>query len=94
MTFLEKTLFTRNTTTPKSYVVGFKYVGDTFSGVIYNGRIYSNAQVHFRCIIIRGLSLETVGSKEKTVYHILNKELPLKQSFKVNFLDYTYSIYL
>lgn len=65
MTFLEKTLFTRNTTTPKSYVVGFKYVGDTFSGVIYNGRIYSNAQVHFRCIIIRGLSLETVGSKEK-----------------------------
>lgn len=44
-TFLEKTLFTRNSTTAKSYIVGFKYVGDVTSTVIYSGVIQSNAQV-------------------------------------------------
>lgn len=44
-TFLERTLFTRNTSEPQSYVVGFKYVGDVFSRVITSGEIWSNARV-------------------------------------------------
>lgn len=44
-TFLERTLFTRNNTMPKSYVVGFKYVSDIFGRNIYHGIIHSNAKV-------------------------------------------------
>lgn len=48
-TFLERTLFTRNTSEPHSYVVGFKYVGDVFSRVINSGEIWSNAAVSHFC---------------------------------------------
>lgn len=46
-TFLERTLFTRNTTIPKSYIAGFRYVGDVSSTVIGGGIISSDAQVQY-----------------------------------------------
>ncbi|XP_031638362.1 uncharacterized protein LOC116350648 [Contarinia nasturtii] len=42
--FFERTLFTRNTTVPKSYVVTFKYITSTFDGFINQAVIHSNAQ--------------------------------------------------
>lgn len=45
--FLERTLFTRNTSQPHSYVVGFKYVGDVTSKIIYGGEISSDTKVSF-----------------------------------------------
>lgn len=58
-TFLERTLFIRNTTIPKSYVVGFKYVGDVSSTVIAGGIIRSDAQVgsFSRCSFFAGFAL-------------------------------------
>lgn len=48
--FLERTLFTRNTVAPKSYVVGFRYVGDISSMTLGGGVIHSNASVF--CFLI------------------------------------------
>lgn len=44
---LERTIFTRTTSQPQSYVVGFKYVGDVTSAIITSGEISSNAEVSF-----------------------------------------------
>lgn len=48
--YLERTIFTRATSQPHSYVVGFKYVGDVTSMVITGGEISSNARVSFSFI--------------------------------------------
>lgn len=45
--FLERTLFSRNTSEPKSYVVGFKYEGDISSTVITGATISTDVQVNF-----------------------------------------------
>lgn len=46
--FLERTLFSRNTSEPKSYVVGFKYEGDISSTVITGATISTDVQVNFK----------------------------------------------
>lgn len=47
MTFNDYTLFTRNNSIPKSYIVKYKYVGDPFSRTLYWGLISSNAEVFY-----------------------------------------------
>lgn len=49
---LERTIFTRATSQPQSYVIGFKYVGDVTSAVITSGEISSNAEVSFLFVLV------------------------------------------
>lgn len=44
-TIWERILFTRNSTAPKSYVIGFRYDGDVFSSIVYGGSMHSDAEV-------------------------------------------------
>ncbi|XP_055321236.1 uncharacterized protein LOC129577748 [Sitodiplosis mosellana] len=78
-TFLERTLFTRNTTMPKSYVVGFKYVSDIFGRDIYNGIIHSDAQNTWG-----GGDLGTVIDIHDTRYLNANIHIPNATKFEVD----------
>lgn len=43
--FSDYTLFTRNTTKPKSYTVMFKYIADPFSRILSSAKLSTNAKV-------------------------------------------------
>lgn len=56
--FIQKTLFARNTSMPKKYVVAFKYDADVYSRVITGARISTNVEVSLFAIRKRNFHLK------------------------------------